>query len=441
MPRKIKKSPDKKAKAEKALKNIQPLAGKPLTTQPAVSVIIPMYNVEEYIAEALNSILWQTFADFEIIVVDDCSTDKSCEIVESYIPKFGGRLNLIRLETNSGYGSIPRNKGLEVARGEYVFFMDSDDVISENALEKLYTDAKKTDADVVYCKHHLESEGNGEELVKNAELKGDQSDKNIDLVTDDTEMRINAWQEEEFAPAPWKKFVKRDLLIENEIKFLPIMQEDSVWTFELICLAKKIIMVPYFCYIFRRRPDSVREIGHSDEFTAQAVRQKFERIVIGFKHIDEVMSKVEFFQNNLEWRYKVLDFIFKQNMKWFMGYYEEYPARLVYRRLKDAFKKETGDFDVLIAYLLSSQMKLISTLEDLNNQIESSRNSQAKTPENLNSNIQNSLNSFIDSINKRNNNVESNQNSQVKTPEKLNSDIQNSINSFMERLNKFNNQN
>lgn len=441
MPRKIKKSPDKKAKAEKALKNIQPLAGKPLTTQPAVSVIIPMYNVEEYIAEALNSILWQTFAEFEIIVVDDCSTDKSCEIVESYIPKFGGRLNLIRLETNSGYGSIPRNKGLEVARGEYVFFMDSDDIISEDALEKLYNDAKKTDADVVYCKNHLESEGMGEELVKNAEFKGDKSDKNIDLVTDDMELRMRAWIGLEFNPAPWRKMIRRNLLIEHEIKFLPIMQEDSIWTFDLICLAKKIIMVPYFCYIYRKRSNSVCDIAYSNDFNVSAVRKKLERIIIGLKHIDEVMSQVEFFQNNFDWRYKIIDFTVRQNINWFIGNYGKYPPQKICAKIQEAFKNEMGKFDVLISYMISNQIALFNALENINKQIESKQISQVKTPEKPDSDIQNSINSFIDRLNKLDGNAESNQNPQVKNPEKPKSDIQNNINSFIDRLNELNNQN
>ena len=77
---------------------------------PAVSVIIPMYNAEKYIGECLESLLLQTFQDFEVIVVDDCSTDNSFSIVESYIPKFDGRLKLTKTEKNSGGGGyVPRN--------------------------------------------------------------------------------------------------------------------------------------------------------------------------------------------------------------------------------------------------------------------------------------------------------------------------------------------
>ena len=79
---------------------------------PAVSIIVPMYNVEKYVGEFLESILAQTFQDFEVIVVDDCSTDNSRTVVESYVEKFGGRLKLETTLTNSGHGAFPRDKGV-----------------------------------------------------------------------------------------------------------------------------------------------------------------------------------------------------------------------------------------------------------------------------------------------------------------------------------------
>ena len=89
--------------------------------QTKVSVIIPMFNEEKYIGECLESILAQTFKDFELIVVNDCSTDSSVEVVESYAEKFGGRLKLFSTEKNSGSGAVPRNKGLNFSCGEYIF--------------------------------------------------------------------------------------------------------------------------------------------------------------------------------------------------------------------------------------------------------------------------------------------------------------------------------
>lgn len=120
-------------------------------TKYAISVIIPIYNVAEYIGECLDSLLIQTFQDFEVIIVDDCSTDNSVEIVESYAPKFNGRLQLTKTKTNSGGGGyVPRNIGFKLARGNYVYFADADDFLLGTALETLYTTARKHSVEVVY---------------------------------------------------------------------------------------------------------------------------------------------------------------------------------------------------------------------------------------------------------------------------------------------------
>ena len=122
---------------------------------PEISIVMPMYNMEKYIGECLDSVLSQTFQNYEVIIVDDCSTDKSCEIVESYKPKFGGKLQLIRSEKNSGYPGIPRNKGIDISKGKYICFLDSDDAFINTALEELYNTAEEFQADVIHCERYF----------------------------------------------------------------------------------------------------------------------------------------------------------------------------------------------------------------------------------------------------------------------------------------------
>ena len=95
-----------------------------------ISVIIAMYNTEKYIGECLESLLAQTFQEFEVILIDDCSTDNGNAVARSYTKKFNGRLKLVRLKKNSGNNGIPNNMGLALSRGEYVLFMDSDDTVT-----------------------------------------------------------------------------------------------------------------------------------------------------------------------------------------------------------------------------------------------------------------------------------------------------------------------
>jgi len=97
---------------------------------PAISIIIPLYNAERYIGELLDSILAQTFQNFEVVIVDDCSTDNSRQVVESYLPSFNvGRndiLKIIKTKKNSGNPGTPSNIGIKNSRGKYIFLLDND---------------------------------------------------------------------------------------------------------------------------------------------------------------------------------------------------------------------------------------------------------------------------------------------------------------------------
>lgn len=115
-----------------------------------ISVIIPVYNVEDYLHDCINSILNQTFQDFEIICVDDCSTDSSLKILEDFSKK-DDRVKIVRNKLNSSLG-YSRNNGLKHAAGKYVLFLDSDDWLDLNTLEILYDIAEKESLDVLMFK-------------------------------------------------------------------------------------------------------------------------------------------------------------------------------------------------------------------------------------------------------------------------------------------------
>jgi len=104
-------------------------------TQPLVTVIAPLYNAEKYIAETTESVINQSYQNWEMIIVDDCSTDSSREIVKDYETK-DSRIKLIESETNFGGPARPRNIGLDNAKGEYIAFLDADDVWLSEKLEK-----------------------------------------------------------------------------------------------------------------------------------------------------------------------------------------------------------------------------------------------------------------------------------------------------------------
>lgn len=115
---------------------------------PRISIIVPVYNVEEYIFECIDSILNQTFTDFELILVNDGSNDNSGNICEKY-KAIDNRIKVIHKQ-NGGL-SDARNEGLKIANGDYIGFVDSDDIISSNMYEILYNLAEKYNADISSC--------------------------------------------------------------------------------------------------------------------------------------------------------------------------------------------------------------------------------------------------------------------------------------------------
>ena len=120
-------------------------------TTPAISVIIPAYNEEKYLPVMLDCVLNQTFRDFEIIIVNDGSCDKTQTVINSYTDKYPGIVSGIS-QSNQGL-SASRNNAMKIAKGEYIAFLDADDLIKENYLELLYNAAKKDDADIAKCSY------------------------------------------------------------------------------------------------------------------------------------------------------------------------------------------------------------------------------------------------------------------------------------------------
>lgn len=333
---------------------------------PAVSVIIPMYNAEKYIGECLESILVQTLKNFEIIIVDDCSADKGVEIAETYIPKFDKRLQIIKLKTNTGGPAVPRNKGLEMSRGEYIFFMDNDDVLTKTALEEMYDLAEKFQADVIYCEKYFMSEGTGKDFKKNVHV----ANKLIQLkefvnkptfITEDLTARIMEVLDYKIAAPPWLKFIKRDVLVENDIKFFNIVQEDNDWTLRLVFFAKKIMRVPNKCYIRRMRKDSAA-VWQSTQSLNEYIHKRIDRTIRGFKLINNFMEKLEFFKKRPELKYTVLNSYALADFQNIVGILPNFPPSVIYEVINTEFKEYLGDFDTLVSYLVTNNLFLMHHL-------------------------------------------------------------------------------
>ncbi len=357
-------------------------------TIPAISIIIPMYNTEKYISECLESILAQTFENYEVIVVDDCSTDNSAAIVESYIPKFrrGGvdRLNLLKLKVNSGGAGKPRNKGLRFALGEYVFFMDSDDSMMRDGFEKLYRAAEKYDADVIHCDKCYQTEDENiptdkstlKERVRNAEIISSPT-----YMPDDPVERVKKFMECKFSWEPWNHLIRRTLLIENDIKFSNLsIVDDSLFSFFVMCMAEKIICLPEAFYIWRNRTDSnSREILD----VAKTVHRRAGDIFKLINHLEKFCNEFEPFKENMEYRYAIFDF-FREvgGNPQMLELYSKIPAHLLDGLVRKEIE-QIEEKDALTAFLFSKMIALNLGILQLQGYIQQMQTQNQKTNENI----------------------------------------------------------
>ncbi|MBO4780148.1 MAG: glycosyltransferase [Selenomonadaceae bacterium] len=313
-----------------------------------------MYNAEEYIGECLDSLLVQTFQDFEVIVVNDCSTDKSVKIVESYAPKFDGRLTLAHMERNSGGCAMPRNKGLSISKGEYVQFVDSDDTLVSTALEELYELARNYNADVVYCEKYFMSTGVGEDFVKNIHPADSRIQRPpfVDkptIETEDLSERVKELFDGRFLVTAWSKFVRRDLLTEHEMLFPYIAPaEDNVWTYVLIFHAKKFLRVPNLVYVRRMREDSITGTKRTPQ---QIMKFLLNPLLYGLKELDDMLRQNEFFQANPQQHHDILQWFAEKRCEMVARNSEKLSSVEIYETIKKEYGDKLGEYGVLISML------------------------------------------------------------------------------------------
>lgn len=202
-----------------------------------VSVIVPVYNVEEFLNNTLSDITGQTLQGIEIICVDDGSTDESCKIVEEWMTK-DSRIQLFRQKNQ--YAGVARNNGLKQAHGKYVIFWDADDLFDVNALEVLYEKAEQENADICICGARKYDNEKEKYIPSNAYLKEELlPDKQTFNKFDVPEHIFNLTNN-----VPWNKLYRRDFILKNKLEYQAIKQaNDTYFTIMALFLAERITYV------------------------------------------------------------------------------------------------------------------------------------------------------------------------------------------------------
>ena len=244
---------------------------------PKISVIMPVYNVENYLAQCLQSVVDQTLKDIEIILVDDGSTDSSLDICKQYAQK-DNRIKIIE-QQNQGAGAA-RNKGLEIATGEYLSILDSDDYFDADMLEKLYNKATVNKLDIVICRCQSIDTLTGEIKPMQWSIKQNRlPDKSIFNYKDMPDYILGfcvGWS--------WDKLFKREFVQKNNLKFQNLRStNDMLFVFLSLVLADKISVINDVLITHRyNRPNQLSETREKDPFcfitAVYALKKELEKL-------------------------------------------------------------------------------------------------------------------------------------------------------------------
>lgn len=252
----------------------------------AVSIIVPVYNVEKYLGQCIDSILKQSLKNIELICVNDNSTDNSLEVIKGFA-KLDNRVVIINNSKNVGPGTS-RNTGINVAHGEYISFIDADDWINPDFLKKLYSLAKKHDADFTMClitnfdQSHGQMFTRGEFSHTPPQHLAGRAFSWKDISSDVFSIPLHSFN----------KLYRRDFLARNNILFSDTyFLEDHGFSLKTILLAKRISYIPERLYVYRLNHQvSLSHTADHKLLKCFPEYKKLERIALA-AHSDNVMQQ------------------------------------------------------------------------------------------------------------------------------------------------------
>ena len=232
-----------------------------MSKSPLVSVIVPTYNNEKYLANCLNSLLVQTFQDFEIIVVDDGSTDQTTKLLKAFKTNPSIR---VHTQPNSGI-SATRNQGLKLSRGKFISFVDSDDCVAPDFLEKLIAPLlQNPNIDISVCGYQeIYQDHKISHPLQPRTITGIEATKNFLLKQQDVDILI------------WNKLCRKTLF-ENHHILYPAGQihEDNLTTYKLFAAAKNIQYLKDELYFYQRKNSYITKNFTSTEKTLKRLQAK-----------------------------------------------------------------------------------------------------------------------------------------------------------------------
>lgn len=219
--------------------------------QPLVTISIPLYNCEEFLIRCLDSVRSQTYANIEVTLINDQTPDNSVGMAEEFIQKFNLKnWRILHLEKNSGL-SVVRNKGIDTAQGKYIYFLDSDDEITADCIEKLVELAERDNTQLTIGQIECEKAVDGSKSFCLGRLNHIQTLYGNDRV-------FAAFVEKKIPSSAANKLILIDFFRENKIYFVPgLFAQDELWTFHSCLLLESVAFQPDVTYTYYLHNKSV----------------------------------------------------------------------------------------------------------------------------------------------------------------------------------------
>lgn len=249
--------------------------------KPLISVIIPVYGVEKYIAQCLESVIDQTYKNLEIIVVNDGTKDRSAEIAKEYAAK-DSRIKVYDFK-NAGL-SVARNRGLEIATGEYISYLDSDDWLDTKMYETLLETAMKNEADMVKC-GIIETNGASEEKITFSDVK---------IINNEQHNAFANYFKGILWTLAWNGLYKKELA--KKVNFPDnVVHEDNYSSGMFLYLAKKVIAMPSCLNYYRVNDAGISKGG---------VKRPLDKI-LAISKLKQDLLKLGFADKKIDWKLSV----------------------------------------------------------------------------------------------------------------------------------------
>ena len=255
-----------------------------------VTIGIPVYNVKNHIRLTMDSVLAQTFSSIEFLVLDDCGTDGSMDIIRDYLQTHprGKDIHIVRQPQNRGIGCA-RNRIVEEATGKYLYFVDADDYIAPNTIELLYTNAQKYNAQIVYGSHERVEEFEGQ--IKRRPFQY----PFMQFLQEDEFATYVYRQYDGIQAMTWNFLIDLDIYKKNNLRYQPINYwEDFLFTLDLPTYITRAVLLPDITYYYCCRSGSLSNYEKRDHISKNEIVQTINAINVVKDNSDRLRNKSYF---------------------------------------------------------------------------------------------------------------------------------------------------